>query len=244
MDLYEKYHSEPKLQKRIISDKNFTYRNLLDVLKNYLKSSKTILDIGCGVGTVDFYLASKGHRVTGIDISKTAISMARRNAEVFGVDDKTKFVAGNFPCPMIIGNYDLIVMAEVIEHLADDRMVLKETYNRLAKGGVLVLTTRSKNEVLYKLGLEKAHDKKVGHLRRYSIIGLRKLASDSGFKILELKKGEGVFRDSLFVYPFPGKIIVKLANRSGLLSDFLTFLDDMFLKLFGESQIYLVARKC
>jgi len=36
------------------------------------------LDVGCGVGTLDFYLASKGKSVTGIEISKRAVNIANK----------------------------------------------------------------------------------------------------------------------------------------------------------------------
>ncbi len=38
------------------------------------------LDLGCGTGTNAIYLAQKGFAVTGIDISRRAISLAKRKA--------------------------------------------------------------------------------------------------------------------------------------------------------------------
>ena len=45
-----------------------------------VKPCKTI-DLGCGTGNYAIYLASIGFDVTGIDISQTAIEIARENAE-------------------------------------------------------------------------------------------------------------------------------------------------------------------
>lgn len=39
------------------------------------------LDLGCGTGVKSIYLAKKGFKVTGIDISKTAIKYAKENAK-------------------------------------------------------------------------------------------------------------------------------------------------------------------
>ncbi|MBU1292158.1 class I SAM-dependent methyltransferase [Patescibacteria group bacterium] len=39
------------------------------------------LDLGCGVGRKSIYLVKKGFDVTGVDISKTAIRFAEKNAE-------------------------------------------------------------------------------------------------------------------------------------------------------------------
>jgi ubiquinone/menaquinone biosynthesis C-methylase UbiE len=41
----------------------------------------TALDLGCGTGAKSIYLAKKGFKVTGIDISKTAINYAKENAK-------------------------------------------------------------------------------------------------------------------------------------------------------------------
>ncbi|MGD0954004.1 MAG: class I SAM-dependent methyltransferase [Methanotrichaceae archaeon] len=53
---------------------------------------KTI-DLGCGAGNYAIYLASKGFDVTGVDISPTAIKMARENAMKKGV--KSNFIVAD-----------------------------------------------------------------------------------------------------------------------------------------------------
>jgi len=44
------------------------------------------IDLGCGTGNCTIYLASKGFEMTGVDISPTAVKIARENAEKMGVD--------------------------------------------------------------------------------------------------------------------------------------------------------------
>ncbi len=39
------------------------------------------IDLGCGTGNYSIYLASRGFDVTGVDISRAAIKMAKENAE-------------------------------------------------------------------------------------------------------------------------------------------------------------------
>lgn len=83
--LYELFHSKSKIQTKIVSDKNFTYRNIIYILNKYITKSQKILDIGCGVGTISLYLANKGNKVFGIDISKNAITTARESAKHLGL---------------------------------------------------------------------------------------------------------------------------------------------------------------
>jgi len=63
-----------------------------------VKPCKTI-DLGCGTGNYAIYLASIGFEVTGIDISPTAIKIAKENA-------KKKGVKCNFLVTDVLGNLD------------------------------------------------------------------------------------------------------------------------------------------
>lgn len=237
--IHEKYHKKTKPQYKIICGKNFTYRILLSVINSYLKSEMKVLDIGCGAGTLDFYLANKGYQVTGVDISETAIRSCRETAKNLGIKN-ADFKVLDFPDETPEGKYDAVLFFEVIEHLADDNKALKRIYSLLKPGGILFLSTPSKNAPLYKLGLTKRFDKEVGHLRRYSDQGLSSMLKESGFKITELKKTEGILRNFLFVNPIAGKFIRFIKF---FLSDLVTFIDNLTIPISGESNYIIVAKK-
>lgn len=238
--LYETYHKNRKLQKRILSEKNFTYRNLIRILKKYAKFNFSILDIGCGTGAIDFYLAHKGCRVTGVDISKNAIKMAILNSQNLGFKNNTDFFVGKFPNIKLSSKYDLIICSEVLEHLRDDRGAVELMYKFLRKGGLLIASSPSINAPLYKLGLLDKFDKEVGHLRRYDLDSYQRLFNRDHFKILNLYKTEGVLRNFLFTNKVAGMMIRIIR---GPVSDWVTFIDNLTLKLFGESQFFIVASK-
>lgn len=237
--VHEKYHAKTKVQKKIISENNFTYRLIIPVIKNYLKPKMKILDIGCGAGTLDFYLANKGYDVLGIDISGKAISDCKKSTEYLKLQN-AKFQIVDFPNKSPRVKFDLVIFTEVIEHLKDDKLALRKISNLLNEDGILILSTPSKNAPLHKLGLTEKFDKDVGHLRRYDLKSLEKMCEETGLRILEAKKTEGLLRNFLFINSAAGKSVRFIKS---FISDFVTLTDNILLMFFGESNFIIVARK-
>ena len=73
--LFDKIYSEGAVWTESIPP-----RELVDLVESGKVKPCKVLDIGCGEGFYSVYLASKGFDVTGIDISETAIRMAKENA--------------------------------------------------------------------------------------------------------------------------------------------------------------------
>lgn len=237
--LYDLYHTKTKAQSSYIVENNFTYRHLLGVIKQYLKKDSKILDIGCGAGTLALFLAGQGNSVKGVDLSKRAIQACKKSAKSLGLNN-VSFEKINFPEENISGRFDFIILSEVLEHLPKDSLALKKIYSILNKDGILLLSTPSKNAPLYRLGLADKHDKQVGHLRRYTIEELVEMLEKQKFKIVMKKKNEGILRNFLFINRYAGKLVrfVKF-----FISDVVTFFDQILLRLFGESDIIIVAKK-
>lgn len=238
--LYEAYHKNRKLQKEIICDSNFTYIELIKILKPYLENCHDILDIGCGVGTMDFYLASKGKKITGIEISSNAISIAKKNAKLLNVSKNIDFIAAEFPNKILNKKYDLVIFSEVIEHLENDNKALRDIWRVLKLNGILVITTPSKNAPLYRMGLLDKFDKSVGHLRRYAKKELINLVIKNKYEIIDFGCHEGILRNFLFTNPSAGKMLRFIKWK---ISDLVTFVDQITVHLFGESNLWVVARK-
>ncbi len=239
-NLYEKYHSSTKKQVKIISENNFTYINIIPILNSCLNGGvKNILDIGCGSGTISLHLASKGFKVKGIDISKKAIKACEESSKSIGLKN-VEFEVSDFPNKILNGKYDLVFFSEVIEHLPDDEFALKKIHKLLNPGGILFLSTPSKNAPMHKLGLAKKFDKEVGHLRRYTIEELREKLKRNGFKVKNIYKKESILRNFLFLNPFAGKFIRFIRF---FLVDVVTSVDNTLVNVFGESQIIITAQK-
>jgi SAM-dependent methyltransferase len=240
-DLYELFHSNRKSQRKIIDHNNFTYHTLLFYINRYLKFSNKVLDVGCGVGTVDFYMAKQGAKVTGLDISKNAISVAQSDALKLNVDSNIIFKVANFPSCRLDAKFDIVVCSEVLEHVQNDETAVKKIHMLLKKSGIVIASSPSINAPLYKIGTLHGFDRKVGHLRRYSPFNFRGLFERNGFRVITVYKTEGILRNFLFTNYFGG-LLLKIANRHPF-SKIITFLDNLTVPLLGESNIFVIAAK-
>lgn len=241
MKLYEKYHENRSSEKRIITDYDFTHGPFLKTLSISQNKYKKILDIGCGTGTVCFYLASKGSFVTGVDISRKAIELAKLNSRNLNLSKKTRFYISDFPNDKIIGKFDLIVCSEVLEHIKDHTKAISKVYSLLEKNGHAFLSVPLKTSFLYRFNFLHKFDNEVGHLRRYSEKEFMDLIENSKFKILAIRKDQGLLRDYLFTST-RRSFLVAFANKFKLISKVLTFVDERFFPLGVSSMSVLVAK--
>lgn len=240
VNVYQNYHSKSRLQKRVISEKDFTYRNIIDVAGKYLVRGNKILDIGSATGTLSFYFASRGLQVDGVELSENAFKYANLNKTNLKIKN-VNFINTPIEKFHTTKKYDIVTCFEVLEHLVDDVSILKKINKIMNPNSVLMISVPSKNAPLYKLGFLNNFDKKVGHLRRYSDKEIKSVLQLAGFRLVKLIKSESVLRNILYTNNFFG-LIVKI-TKFNIVNDLISFLDKIFLKILGESQIIIVSKK-
>lgn len=238
---YNHFHKNANIQRRIVDFNNFTYGSLLLLINHYVNSDSKILDLGCGVGTIDFYLSKRCNFVTCVDYSNKAIEIAKANAKILGVSKNLFFLQKKFPEQKIKGKYDIVLCIELLEHITDDKLAIINVKNLLSKNGIVIVSVPSIYSPLYKLRLTKQHDERVGHIRRYSVETLEKLIKTSDLNVIKVIKKEGILRNLLFSFPL-FNMIIKIANRFSIISKILTYVDNI-LSIFGEGQIILIAKR-
>lgn len=113
-------------------------------------SGLVALEIGCGSGPVCCYLAGRGLTVRGIDVSPTALEMARQNAADRGLD--VRFDAADIcRLPEHADRYDLIIDGHCLHCIVgdDDRRCALAAIRRLLKPhGLLLIETMSSHPEL------------------------------------------------------------------------------------------------
>ena len=94
-----------------------TTKMCLQKLQKYIKKGSSMLDIGSGSGILSIAAALLGaESVKGVDIDPVAVSVAKENADINGVGDKTEFIEGDL-CDKISGTFDVVcanIVADVI----------------------------------------------------------------------------------------------------------------------------------
>jgi cyclopropane-fatty-acyl-phospholipid synthase len=84
--------------------------------KLLLKPGMTVLDIGCGWGSLAFHLAREyGVHVTGITLSNEQLRVARQEADARGLGDHTEFLLSDYR--EHTGRYDRVVSVGMLEHV-------------------------------------------------------------------------------------------------------------------------------
>lgn len=101
-------------------------------------AGRSALDVGCGAGLLCEPLARLGAAVTGVDAAPENTAAAAIHAERSGLD--IRYMAGEISM-LDIGRFDLVTALEVIEHVADKRAFVSDLANRLAPGGLMILST-------------------------------------------------------------------------------------------------------
>jgi 2-polyprenyl-3-methyl-5-hydroxy-6-metoxy-1,4-benzoquinol methylase len=98
----------------------------------------TILDTGCGTGSLSCLLATMGHDVTGIDLSPAMI--ARAEAKALAAHQRVRFqVMDAADLQLSPQQFDVILCRHLLWTLAEPGLVLQRWIQLLAPGGRLLL---------------------------------------------------------------------------------------------------------
>lgn len=101
----------------------------------FIPAKSRILDIGCSSGALGIELKkSKGAYVVGVDIDESDLALAKKNLDqVFLLNVEKDELAQ-------LGKFDVIIMADVIEHLVDPVSALIKIKKLLSPKGRLVFS--------------------------------------------------------------------------------------------------------
>lgn len=154
-----------------------------------------ILDVGCGTGVTMLSFAKVGP-VWGVDASSLAVQFCKRR----GLE--TVFQAAAEGLPFRSDSFDLITVADVLEHIPDDQSVLSELYRVCATRGLLTVVVPAFQS------LWSNRDERLQHKRRYTAADLRAKVEQAGFRVRKC-----TYIDTFLFLPL--LMLVKLGLLSG-----------------------------
>lgn len=129
----------------------------LALLDQFITPNQTVLDIGCGSGILSIAAVLLGaERATGIDIDPVAVKVARENAALNGLSEKTEFLVGNLN-EKITNRYSVVcanIVADVIMALAPDVPGLLAPGGRFLCSGIIDSRTEEVRAALLRAGLQ------------------------------------------------------------------------------------------
>lgn len=211
-------------------------KKIKKLINNYsFLQNKKVLDLGSGAGIFSDILQKNGCYVQGVEISKVAAEFSNKN---FGL--KTLIGSVDF-VDLPHGEYEAIFMWDLLEHLANQKGVIKKTFNWLLPGGLLIIETPSSRALINKIilflfhcGLKWPAVWMFGphHLYIHSEKSLKKLLTDKGFKIVEIKKAN-TKADRIF--PLKGKFIIPRM--------ILEIINCMTHIVGGKNKLFIIAKK-
>ncbi|KYM81178.1 Hexaprenyldihydroxybenzoate methyltransferase, mitochondrial [Atta colombica] len=105
-----------------------------------------IMEVGCGGGILTEGLARAGAQVTGIDASEQLIKVAKDHAKMNrDISEKVNYVHSTIEDfvnkESENSTYDAIISSEVLEHVSDPQLFLKECMKIVKPGKSIFLTT-------------------------------------------------------------------------------------------------------
>ena len=158
----------------VATSEHFWIRRRFEVMKRLadsaLRNSRRAGEIGCGNGLVqrdieDYY----GTSVAGFELNEVALQKnVSRLSPLYCYNIHQRN-------PEFRAHFDLLILFDVLEHIEDECGFLQSVKFHLAQSGTLLINVPA-HQFFY-----SDYDRAAGHIRRYSVDQLAKVAEQNGF---------------------------------------------------------------
>mgnify|MGYP003966453521 CR=1 FL=1 len=175
--------------------------NRLKFVTDFIKkiNNASILDVGCGTGSITIPTGLVAKKIRGIDVDKASIEIAKKRNKLPNVSFEVKDIKEEKE------KYDVVLNIQVLEHLQNPESMLKEISRVTKKWAIITVpngygsseiigrlitrtrkTTKLKSKTKTNEGMFTANYDNP-HIQKFRIKQLKKLANKAGLKIRKIK---------------------------------------------------------
>jgi SAM-dependent methyltransferase len=165
---------------------------MADTVMPYI--GERVLELGAGIGNMTRHLAPKRKSYTATDVESEHLARLRnrfqhrQNLKVLECDLTKPSDFATFA-----GQMDSVVCLNVLEHIQDDLLGLRNIHSALKQGGRAIILVPHGQEIYGTL------DEVLGHCRRYSHVELQKKMESIGFNLEKMIDFNRITRPGWYV---------------------------------------------
>jgi len=116
-------------------------------------AGKRVLDVGCGGGILAEGMASRGARVTGIDLGEMPLRVAELHTLETGVEVHYRRISAEALAAEAPASFDLVTCMEMLEHVPDPGSIIAACAQLVKPGGEIFFSTLNRNPKSYLLAI-------------------------------------------------------------------------------------------
>lgn len=135
------------------------------------------LEVGCGDGALlsELHRRGFGGRLSGVEITQAAVSIARSRPEIDSVE-----LYDGLHLPVPDGTYELGILSHVLEHVPDPSALLAEVARACR---TVIVEVPLEDNISAKRAAKREHADEVGHLQRLSREHARSIVTRAGLRV-------------------------------------------------------------
>lgn len=171
---YDLYYSRQNMYYKPVTEITKYITDIFDVSHKYLNSESTIIDVGCGGGSLLTFFKNNGYaNVTGIDTSKVCVEHLRGN-EINCVHGSVFSVKPS--------QFDYVTCCHVLEHIIDINAFVAHLKKFMKPDGHIYIEVPDGEK--YKTS-PPFHDFNLEHVNHFTHMTLMRLFDIHGFQCIE-----------------------------------------------------------
>lgn len=182
---------------------------ILNLIKVYFPNSKTVLDLGCGLGGNLLAIKNAGLTVTGVTISPEEADCASHICPIFTHD-----LEKGLPLEVKMNYYDVVIAAHLLEHIFYPDHLLNDVWRVVRNGLIIVIPNllfwRNRLKMLF--GIFEYQDLGImdyTHSRWYTLKTIKRLLVQHGFVVTSATATDGLFSGKSFFKSKMDNILLK-----------------------------------